>query len=590
MVCKKSAIVLALSFSATLVGCLGSGKSSSSTTTPPTVTAIALTPQNDAVTVGKTLQMSAQATYSDGSKKDVTSTATWQTSDSTVATVSAGNVSAVKAGVVDIHVSSGQVSATTIVNVTSKSFSKSSLKGAYAFTLTTGMGAALQFEVGSLNADGNGNISGVEDLNAPSGTSTAVSASGTYTITADGRGTLTLTTSGQAARTMRFVLSANSAAPGGNNGILIEFDGSHNAIGRLEKQDQTAFDNASLASASYVFRFGGLDGSQQPTSSMGTFTADSTGSKVSSGIEDVNDNGAINNGAGSGNAVPLTGGNIGSVDATTGRATASLVSGAGTSNFAFYLVSPSKIEIVGLDKGPVIGTAELQARPAPAAIGAGGYLVQTDIGGVPGQFWLLGQVGVDSTSHFTQGVLAQDGAINVAFTNPSAAITVAANGRGTFQQSTNHGSLACTFYMISSNKMYLLQTNDPHAGSGTLELQSPGPDGFPSINLNNTFVAGGAELGDGNVAFVAQYVSDGLGHIMGLEDVSQPQSGNPSQLSASTIIFKANYGAPNSIGGIQFTLGVPGAGVTGLSAVLQSSSAGAFVGQPNDVDGRLKVQ
>lgn len=576
--------------SAALAGCMGGSGSSTSNTPPPAITSISVTPSNSALTVGKGLQFSAQATYSDGSTKDITSTATWQTSDSTVATVSAGNVTGEKAGVITVRVNSGQVSATTILNVTSKHFSNASLKGSYAFTLTTSMGApALQFEVGSMNADGNGNISGVEDINGPGGVTKAVSVSGTYTITADGRGTLTLGSGSGSSRDLRFVLSANSATAGDNDGILIEFDGVHNAIGTLAKQ-QTALANTTLANGTYVFRLGGLDGSKQPIATVGAFTLDSTGTTVSGGSLDVNDNGTINNGAGAASALSVSGGSVGAVDSSSGRATASLVTASGTTDMVIYVVSASKVEMLGVDAYPLVGNAELQTQPAPSSIGSGGYLLQSDIGGVPGQFWMTGQVAVNSTSQFTQGVLSEDGKISVAFVSPAASITVGANGRGTFQQSTNQGSLNCTLYMISSSRMYILQTNEPHAGSGVMELQVPGADGFPSINLNNTFAGGGAELGDGNVVFVVEYVSDGLGHIAGIEDVSRPQSGNPSQLATSTIGFFANTGTPNSIGGVQFNVTGAGAGVTGLSVLLQSASSGTFIGQPNDVDGWLMVQ
>src|SRR5579862_4892488 len=107
MLARISQLVLALSLSAALTGCIGSGASTANTP-PPAVTSISITPNNSAVTVGKGLQFSAQATYSDGSSKDITSTATWQTSDSTVATVSGGNVTGEKPGVVNVRVNSGQ--------------------------------------------------------------------------------------------------------------------------------------------------------------------------------------------------------------------------------------------------------------------------------------------------------------------------------------------------------------------------------------------------------------------------------------------------------------------------------------------------
>ncbi len=595
MLTRIFALLLALSLSITLTGCLGSGSSSSQSKTGPTVTGISLSPQNSAVTAGKTLQFSAQATYSDGSSHDITSSATWQTSDSTVATVTAGNVSGLKPGVIQVRVSSGTgagaASGTAILNVTSKNFNKASLNGSYAFSLTTALTAPnLQLETGSFNADGNGNITGVEDMNGPNGAAKDVSLSGSYSITADGRGILTLTTSGQSARTLRFVLSANSATPGDNNGALIEFDGAHNALGTLEKQDSTAFANTALANHSYVFRAGGLDASGHPMASIGIFTSDSSGTTVSGGAEDINDNGSINNGAGAANPVSVTGGTISAVDGGSGRASLSLTTSAGTANYEIYVVSASKIEVVGVDANPAIGHAEVQVQPAPGSVSAGGYLLQTDIGGIGGQFWQTGQVAVDNTSHFTAGVITQDGGVNAVFAKPAGSITVGAGGRATFQQTTSAGSLNCTFYMISSSKMYLLQTNDAHAGTGLLELQAPGPDGFTSPTLNNTFVASGAELGDGNVAFVQQIVSDGMGHVVGIADVSQPQSGNPAQLVTSTVVINATYPAPNSIGGVTFNVSSPGLGVSAVSVLLQSPNSAAIVGVPNDVDGWMVTQ
>lgn len=590
MVSRFAGLLLALSLCAALAACVGAG-SSTAKNPAPSITAITISPSDSAVSVGKTQQFSANATYSDGSSKDVTASASWQISDSTVATVSGGNVSGVKAGVVSVQVSSGSSSARAIVNVTSKNFNNASLKGAYVFTLITGEGAPdLQFEAGSISADGNGTISGVEDINTSGNLATQVPLTGTYAVTADGRGTLTLNTSGKTSRKLRFLLSANSATAGDNNGQLIEFDAAHNAIGTLARQDAAALANTALAKGTYVFRCGGLDGSQHPISSLGVFTLDSTGKTVSSGMEDVNDHGTINNGTGASTALSITGGSVGTVDASSGRASASLTVSSGTSHYAVYVISASRLVILGLDAEPMLGTAELQAQPAPAAVSSGGYLVQTDMGGVPGQFWMTGQFAVNSSSQFSGAALAEDGGLSVLFTGTPATITVGASGRGSFQQTTNQGALDCTFYMVSSNKIYLLQTNDSHAGMGVAELQSAGADGFGSINLNNTFVAGGAELGDGNVAFLAQYVSDGMGHIMGIEDVSQPQSGNPSQLATSTILFKANYGTPNALGGVQFNVAVPGAGVTSMSVLLQSASGGTFMGQPNDVDGWFLVQ
>src|SRR5262249_10873690 len=59
---------------------------------PATVTAVAISPLNTFVGTGQTRKLYATATFSDGSKKDVTAKATWSSSDAKVATVNASGV------------------------------------------------------------------------------------------------------------------------------------------------------------------------------------------------------------------------------------------------------------------------------------------------------------------------------------------------------------------------------------------------------------------------------------------------------------------------------------------------------------------
>lgn len=82
--------------SALLSGCGGSGSS----TPPPVVslTGVAVSPTTNSVNVGSTTQLLAVANYSDGSQKDVTSQATWVSSNPSGATVSAGLVRGIASG------------------------------------------------------------------------------------------------------------------------------------------------------------------------------------------------------------------------------------------------------------------------------------------------------------------------------------------------------------------------------------------------------------------------------------------------------------------------------------------------------------
>ena len=101
------------------VGCGGS--SSSGGTTPPAVTlvSIAVTPSSPSITAGTTQQFSATGTYSDGSTKNLTSTANWLSATPAVATINvAGLATAVAVGTTTITATSGTITGTTVLTVT----------------------------------------------------------------------------------------------------------------------------------------------------------------------------------------------------------------------------------------------------------------------------------------------------------------------------------------------------------------------------------------------------------------------------------------------------------------------------------------
>ena len=102
----------------------GSGGAQSNNNPPPPVSlslsSLQMTPGNASVAPGATLQFTATGKYSDGSSKDLTASAQWKSSDSSVASIAAaGKVTAVGAGTVTVTATSGQMQATAIVQVTS---------------------------------------------------------------------------------------------------------------------------------------------------------------------------------------------------------------------------------------------------------------------------------------------------------------------------------------------------------------------------------------------------------------------------------------------------------------------------------------
>src|SRR3954464_8042667 len=110
-----------LAVSMLLSGC--SGTSSSPNTVTPVVSSISVTPTNASMNVGSTTQFAASAAYSDGSNKDVTSSASWSSTDSTVASVestgqaSPGLATGVAPGNVNITGSFDGFSSVTVLNV-----------------------------------------------------------------------------------------------------------------------------------------------------------------------------------------------------------------------------------------------------------------------------------------------------------------------------------------------------------------------------------------------------------------------------------------------------------------------------------------
>src|ERR1022692_1954316 len=66
------------------------------TAIPPTLTSIVVTPANPSVVAGQTLQFSSTGIYSDGSTQDLSSSLTWNSSDTNVVTIVSGGMATSK--------------------------------------------------------------------------------------------------------------------------------------------------------------------------------------------------------------------------------------------------------------------------------------------------------------------------------------------------------------------------------------------------------------------------------------------------------------------------------------------------------------
>jgi len=97
----------------------GCGGGSSSPPPPKTLTSISIAPATPSINNGSTQQFSATGHYSDGSSADLTASATWSSSQPTVATIShQGLATAVGSGASLISATSGSISGSTTLTVT----------------------------------------------------------------------------------------------------------------------------------------------------------------------------------------------------------------------------------------------------------------------------------------------------------------------------------------------------------------------------------------------------------------------------------------------------------------------------------------
>jgi len=82
------------------------------------LSSIAITPADKTIIAGNTQQFTATGTYSNSTTSDISSSVTWTSSDTSVATInSRGQATAVSAGTTTVTASSGGISGTTTLTV-----------------------------------------------------------------------------------------------------------------------------------------------------------------------------------------------------------------------------------------------------------------------------------------------------------------------------------------------------------------------------------------------------------------------------------------------------------------------------------------
>jgi len=204
--------------SANIMASSGSVTGTTKLTVTPTLSSIAVTPNNPSIPSGTAQQFTATATFSDGSKQDLTSSVTWSSLSESVATVSnAGLASALAVGSSTITATSGTVSGSTILTVTTPILTSIAVTPSYSFILKNQQyqfAAAGTFNNGSIQ-DVSGSVTwsssatGVATINT-AGLLAALAAGNTTIKAASGSVNGTLSVTVTAVRPPRFAYVVNT--------------------------------------------------------------------------------------------------------------------------------------------------------------------------------------------------------------------------------------------------------------------------------------------------------------------------------------------------------------------------------------------
>lgn len=227
---------------------------------------------------------------------------------------------------------------------TSSAFSTSAVSGQFAYNISGVDGGSNPFaSVGSITTNTSGTLTaGIEDSSDNGGIlSAAPITAGSITVAANGRGIATLNTASGILNFAVYVVDANHVK-------LVETDVAPALAGDAFRQSGP-FTNASLTGP-FAFTIGGADVLGGPFAAGGVLTSNGAGA-ISSGVEDVNDGGAVNTN------LTVAGGTY--TLAANGRGTAILPTPIGTVNLAFY-PSTHGVQVLEIDTGFVASGAAFQ--------------------------------------------------------------------------------------------------------------------------------------------------------------------------------------------------------------------------------------
>ena len=412
----------------------------------------------------------------------------------------------------------------------------SRLKGTYAFHFSGFDVAGAVYSAGNFQADGSGNITGIQDVNRATGVQQNQAFTGTYLVGSDNRGTMTVTTA-LGTSTYRFAIGANGEI------IFIEFDNSGTRGAGVIDKAKPPFSVAQVTGP-FVMNLFGSDPTGKRLGFAGLFQA--SANILTSGAADLNDNGTPSSSSTVSGSYAVN---------ANGRGTMQFVApGIGTFNFAFYIVDTTEIFFVSTDP---VGSDRFSglalAQDTTTALGNGSLNGSA-------VFNLTGLEGASLSNVVAVGLLETDGAgalvsgsmfdennagTIISQQALSGTYTIAANGRGTISLTGtplgagNQQAASFVAYVVAKNRAFLLDTTSPAALSGFLEPQSGatlGPTTIQGVFVTGTTAT--ANTGATNITGVL--TMNGSNSLTGSQDESTPLNNFPGEIVAGTYTVAAN--------------------------------------------------
>jgi len=414
-------------------------------------------------------------------------------------------------------------SASAVITVQPTNNSK--LSGQYAFLLQEFDLFGAYVAAGTITSDGNGNLTGTEDVNRALGPLVNAPITGTYQVGGDNRGTMTITNS---QGSLKFAFALGST---GNDGRLVSFDNTGvRGTGILRKQDPSAFSTFALANG-YTLNLTGRDFSAQRVGVLASIFPNGFNA-ISGSALDYNDGGSVQTfGTFSG---PYTVG-------ANGRGTMTFnILGLGPLDFAVYVVSAQEIILVSTDQlspfnALLAGLGEQQSGGPYIPSSFQGSAV-FNLAGLNSGFGegYVGRFTFDGNGNVTgQFDLNKNGTVTIGGTF-TGTYSIAPNGRGSLNllDASNHLSI-WTFYAIAPNRAYLSDGGFV-VGQGEMKNQQVNPP-FGNADVVGQLIFGSGEPPaiDAKLATGIQNFNGGTA-VVGTEDLSQLIGQSPSQALGGT--------------------------------------------------------